>query len=243
MDAGALSLARHGNCGPVRGGSGRSGPLTVCSGPLHPGLSGAWDHDRGPAADIPSHLGRKLRARIGGDVAAAGWQNILPIVVVVWLLGVIAFSIRLATGWRFTVRLRTASHPAPHRGRRGQPDARFAHRRRVAAIAERPEMQSWICFRWCSVPGPWGPSAVRSCHTLVRTSVCMKVALVGRQSKHLFEKSVDTEQVFVMGCRHGEQRSMQGPDRTVQTVVSHPSRTTFRMTDSTIRSTTGRTSR
>jgi hypothetical protein len=34
----------------------------------------------------------------------------------------------------------------------------------------------------------------------------MKVVLVGRQSKHLFEKSVDTEQVFVMGCRHGEHR-------------------------------------
>ena len=43
----------------------------------------------------------------------------------------------------------------------------------------------------------------------------MKVALVGRQSKHLFEESIDTEQVFVMGCRHGEQRfdARSGRDR------------------------------
>jgi hypothetical protein len=42
----------------------------------------------------------------------------------------------------------------------------------------------------------------------------MKVALVGRQSKHLFEESIDTEQVFVVGCRHGEQRfdARNGPD-------------------------------
>jgi hypothetical protein len=34
----------------------------------------------------------------------------------------------------------------------------------------------------------------------------MKVALERAISKHLFGKSVDTEQVFVMGCRHGERR-------------------------------------
>jgi hypothetical protein len=34
----------------------------------------------------------------------------------------------------------------------------------------------------------------------------MKVALDRARSKHLFEKSVDSEQVFVMGCRHGEHR-------------------------------------
>jgi len=44
----------------------------------------------------------------------------------------------------------------------------------------------------------------------------MKVALVGGQSKHLFEESIDSEQVFVMGCRHGEQRfdAQGGPVRT-----------------------------
>ena len=34
----------------------------------------------------------------------------------------------------------------------------------------------------------------------------MKVAPERARSKHLFEKSVDSEQVFVMGCRHGEHR-------------------------------------
>jgi len=34
----------------------------------------------------------------------------------------------------------------------------------------------------------------------------MKVALESARSKHLFEESIDTEQVFVMGWRHGEQR-------------------------------------
>ena len=32
----------------------------------------------------------------------------------------------------------------------------------------------------------------------------MKIPLVGGGGKHLFEKVVDTEQVFVMGCRHDE---------------------------------------
>ena len=34
----------------------------------------------------------------------------------------------------------------------------------------------------------------------------MKVAPQGAISKHPFEKWVDSEQVFVMGCRHGEHR-------------------------------------
>jgi LysM domain len=34
----------------------------------------------------------------------------------------------------------------------------------------------------------------------------MKVALAQSKSKHLFEESIDTEQVFVMGCRHDEHR-------------------------------------
>ena len=48
----------------------------------------------------------------------------------------------------------------------------------------------------------------------------MNVVLVGGRSKHLFGKSVDTEQVFVMGCRHGEHRfdpdgTAGGPDAGV----------------------------
>ncbi len=34
----------------------------------------------------------------------------------------------------------------------------------------------------------------------------MKVAPERAGSKHLFEKPIDSEQVFVMGCCHGEQR-------------------------------------
>ena len=47
------------------------------------------------------------------NISATGWQSILPGVVVAWLLGAVGFSIRLAAGWRFTVRLRASSHPAP----------------------------------------------------------------------------------------------------------------------------------
>ncbi len=47
------------------------------------------------------------------NISATGWQSILPGVVVAWLLGAVGFSIRLAAGWRFTVRLRVSSHPAP----------------------------------------------------------------------------------------------------------------------------------
>ena len=46
-------------------------------------------------------------------ISAAESQPLLPAVVGLWLLGVIAFSIRLFGGWRFTARLRSTSHPAP----------------------------------------------------------------------------------------------------------------------------------
>jgi beta-lactamase regulating signal transducer with metallopeptidase domain len=53
--------------------------------------------------------------------AGSGWlngaspalQRLFPAIVAAWLLGVAAFSLRLAAGWRFTLRLRAASHPAP----------------------------------------------------------------------------------------------------------------------------------
>jgi len=47
-------------------------------------------------------------------IPAAESQWLLPgVVVALWLLGVLAFSIRLFGGWRFTARLRSTSHPAP----------------------------------------------------------------------------------------------------------------------------------
>ncbi len=47
------------------------------------------------------------------SVPASAWQRILPGFVAVWMAGVLAFSIRLYGGWRFTARLQSASHPAP----------------------------------------------------------------------------------------------------------------------------------
>jgi GWxTD domain-containing protein len=53
------------------------------------------------------------RGSISWTLSATESQRLLPAVVGVWLLGVLVFSIRLYGGWRFTARLRTASHPAP----------------------------------------------------------------------------------------------------------------------------------
>jgi beta-lactamase regulating signal transducer with metallopeptidase domain len=50
---------------------------------------------------------------VSWSISAAGWQTLLASVVAAWLLGVVGFSIRLAAGWWFTVRLRASSHPAP----------------------------------------------------------------------------------------------------------------------------------
>jgi GWxTD domain-containing protein len=45
-------------------------------------------------------------------ISAAESQRLLPAVVALWSLGVLAFSIRLLGGWRFTARLRSTAHPA-----------------------------------------------------------------------------------------------------------------------------------
>jgi GWxTD domain-containing protein len=50
---------------------------------------------------------------ISWNISSSAWQRILPCFVAVWMAGVFAFSIRLYGGWRFTARLRHASHPAP----------------------------------------------------------------------------------------------------------------------------------
>ncbi len=46
-------------------------------------------------------------------ISAAESQRLLPAVVALWMLGVLAFSIRLVGGWRFASHLRSSSHPAP----------------------------------------------------------------------------------------------------------------------------------
>jgi GWxTD domain-containing protein len=46
-------------------------------------------------------------------ISASEAQPILPVVVALWGIGVLAFSVRLLAGWRFTTRLRATSHPAP----------------------------------------------------------------------------------------------------------------------------------
>jgi GWxTD domain-containing protein len=57
-----------------------------------------------------------LYANVGGTsawtISTAESQRLLPAVVALWSLGVLAFSIRLLGGWRFTARLRSAAHPA-----------------------------------------------------------------------------------------------------------------------------------
>jgi len=47
------------------------------------------------------------------NISASAWQRLLPGFVAVWLAGVVAFSIRLFGGWRFTAQLRSASLAAP----------------------------------------------------------------------------------------------------------------------------------
>jgi GWxTD domain-containing protein len=63
------------------------------------------------AAPNPLTLGSASAA--SWRVSFSEWQRILPIVVTVWLAGVLALSIRVFAGWRFTIRLRATSHPAP----------------------------------------------------------------------------------------------------------------------------------
>ena len=50
---------------------------------------------------------------ISWSVSASAWQQFLPGFVAFWFSGVLAFSIRLFGGWRFTARARFTSHPAP----------------------------------------------------------------------------------------------------------------------------------
>jgi VWFA-related protein len=59
---------------------------------------------------IPNGDGRGVGS---WTISGAESQPLMTAVVALWLLGVLAFSIRLLGGWRFTARLRSTSHPAP----------------------------------------------------------------------------------------------------------------------------------
>ncbi len=56
--------------------------------------------------------GQKSHAAVWTISASAG-QRLLAAGGGLWVLGVLAFSIRLFGGWRFTARLRSTAHPAP----------------------------------------------------------------------------------------------------------------------------------
>jgi len=84
------------------------------------------------------------------DVSTREWQHVLLGVVAAWLGGVAAFSFRLAAGWRFTVRLRAVSHPAPAEWQQvlARTAARMggsgAVRLMVSSLAEVPVVIGWL---------------------------------------------------------------------------------------------------
>lgn len=87
---------------------------------------------------------------VSWNISAAGWQRLLPGVVAAWLLGVVAFSIRLFGGWRFTERLRSVSHPAPPEWQRtleriaARVGASRPVRLLVSSLVEVPTVIGWL---------------------------------------------------------------------------------------------------
>ncbi len=83
-------------------------------------------------------------------ITAAESRWLLPAVVAIWLLGVIAFSIRLLGGWRYTARLRSVSHPAPAEWRKNMEriGARIGvtHlvRLRMSSLVDVPTVIGWL---------------------------------------------------------------------------------------------------
>jgi hypothetical protein len=64
----------------------------------------------------------------GGDT----WERLLPWFVVVWLIGVVVFSARIAVGWRLAARLRrVAAGPVPRAWQQALDE--LIHSMRVAA--------------------------------------------------------------------------------------------------------------
>jgi beta-lactamase regulating signal transducer with metallopeptidase domain len=82
--------------------------------------------------------------------AAPGLQRLFPAIVAAWLLGVAAFSVRLAAGWRFTLRLRATSHPAPPEWQQlvqrtaARVGATRPVRMLVSSLAEVPMVVGWL---------------------------------------------------------------------------------------------------
>jgi VWFA-related protein len=83
-------------------------------------------------------------------ISAAEWQRLLPAVVALWLLGVLAFSIRLLGGWRFTARLRSTAHPAAAEWRQtleriaAGVGARQPVRLLVSSLVDVPTVIGWL---------------------------------------------------------------------------------------------------
>jgi beta-lactamase regulating signal transducer with metallopeptidase domain len=95
-----------------------------------------------------------LYGNVGGTgswtISAAESQRLLPAVVALWLLGVLAFSIRLFGGWRFAARLRSSSHSAPPEWQRhlesvaAQVGTRNPVRLLVSSLVDVPTVIGWL---------------------------------------------------------------------------------------------------
>jgi VWFA-related protein len=80
-------------------------------------------------------------------ISAAASQRLMSGVVALWLLGALAFSIRLLGGWRFTARLRSTSHPAPaewQRALEGISGGIGAVRLLVSSLVDVPTVIGWV---------------------------------------------------------------------------------------------------
>ena len=83
-------------------------------------------------------------------VSAVEWQRLLTAVVALWPWGVVAFSIRLAGGWRLAARLRSTSHPAPVEWRRtleriaARVGATQPVRLLVSSLVDVPTVVGWL---------------------------------------------------------------------------------------------------
>jgi GWxTD domain-containing protein len=76
-------------------------------------------------------------------ISASEGQRVFPAVVALWAAGVVAFSIRLIGGWRFTVRLRATSHPAPAEWQERM--ERIAVRVGASAVRAKLVVSSLVC--------------------------------------------------------------------------------------------------
>jgi GWxTD domain-containing protein len=96
-------------------------------------------------------LPKDANAPIGSwTISASESKQLMPAVVAIWLVGVLAFSIRLFGAWRFTARLRTLSHPAPGewQQRLGEIAVRVgtgrAARLLISSLVDVPTVVGWL---------------------------------------------------------------------------------------------------